>query len=336
MPESRENDIVISSRVRLARNLTDFPFPCTITDEQARSLTGRVASVLSGAGFRITGLEDMSGRDKAMLVEKHIISPEFASSSLPRALASSSDGCVNIMINEEDHLRIQASDAGLCLEKCLERVFEADELLDSQLSYAFSEQLGYLTQCPTNVGTGLRASVMLHLPALTRTGSMRALGSAVTKLGFAVRGLYGEGSEATGAIYQISNQLTLGMNERDIIERLEKAAFSIIERERAVRESIRRQDPAAFSDAAKRALGILALSRKMNSGEAMALLSDLRVGAAAGEINGIGFEAINDLLWEIQPNCMAASVGDSSRESRDEARAALLRRAVKEAVLNEL
>ena len=336
MPETRESDIVISSRVRLARNLTDYPFPCTITAGQARALTDRAAAVLSGAGYNITVLEDISGREKAMLVEQHVISPEFASSGLPRALASSPDGCVNIMINEEDHFRIQASESGLCLEKCLERVFEADDLLDSKLSYAFSEKLGYLTQCPTNVGTGLRASVMLHLPALTGTGGMRALGSAVTKLGFAVRGLYGEGSEATGAIYQISNQLTLGLNERDIIERLEKAAGSIIDRERSVRESLRLQDGAAFSDRAKRALGILAMARKMSSAEAMALLSDLRVGAAAGEINGIDFEVINDLLWEIQPNCMAASVGSSSRSARDEKRAALLRSAVKEAVLNEI
>ena len=334
--KANNNDIVISSRVRLARNIADYPFPCRISAEKAKELCSAAGEVLESAGYKLTDMSGVSRRDAAAMVERHIISPEFASGTLPRALVSSEDGMVNVMINEEDHLRIQAIAPGLCLEECLDRVMATDDILEAKLRYAFSEQLGYLTQCPTNIGTGIRASAMLHLPALTASGEIRSLISAVSKLGFAVRGIYGEGSEAVGAIYQISNQLTLGFSEVEIIDRLEKAVESIIGKERALREQDKKRNPNRFSDTAHRALGILATARTISNREAMSLLSDLRVGVSLGEIGSISYETINNLLWEIQPNSMAAAVKSSASSERDLARAELLRRSVREAILNEI
>lgn len=330
------SDIVISSRVRLARNLADYPFPGRLGKEKANELCSNISGLLSSNGYKITRLDNCSEREAAALVERHVISPEFAASKIPRALASSEDGHVNIMINEEDHLRIQAMDLGLCLDECLDLVMRADDTLEENVRYAFNENYGYLTHCPTNLGTALRASAMLHLPALSASGEIRALIAAVSKLGFTVRGFYGEGTEPKGFIYQISNQLTLGLSERETIERLEKAVLNIIEKERALRQREQKRDSEGFADSAHRALGILATARRISSDEAMSLLSDLRIGVSCGEIHKIDYETINKLLWSIQPNSIAADAkGQGSRE-RDHTRAELLRKAVKEAMSYEI
>ncbi len=332
----KQPDIVISSRIRLARNLIDYPFHSRLDRARARELLNNVSGILADTGFKIIDLTQITKREASALVERHLISPEIIEGDSPRGVALSEDESVSIMINEEDHLRIQVIGTGLCLEDCLEKAFAADDTLEKSLHFAFDEKLGYLTHCPTNLGTGMRASIMLHLPAFTWTGEIHSLIAAVSKLGFAVRGIYGEGSEAKGAIYQISNQLTLGLGERETVDRLSEAVSSIIDKERALRQIIRERDPYKLEDAAHRSLGLLATARRMSSGEAMALLSDLRIGVATGEIKGIDFETINRLLWEIQPNSLAETTGAAGGIERDVKRAEILRKNVREAIINEI
>ncbi len=330
----RNIDVVISSRVRLARNLADFPFPGRMSREQYEQVCDAVADALSGAAasFKVTRMNDLSPAEARAMAERHLVSPEFAQAEHPRAAAITSDGSVCIMINEEDHLRIQALGAGLCLQQCLENAFRADDLIEARLRFAFDEKLGYLTHCPTNLGTGMRASVMMHLPALTETGEIRRLTNAVGKLGFTVRGIYGEGSAATGAIYQVSNQVSLGLSEREICDRLEKAVAGIIDREKELRKQLRENSPLLFEDRVMRALGTLSYARLLSSGEATQLITALRLGAAEGCIENLGIPELDSLLWDIQPNNVAAAGAGNERE-RDAKRAELVRSVVKKAAL---
>lgn len=330
-----DGDIVISTRVRLARNIAEYPFPGRMSEAQEKRLLDSVAEALvssaGGAEFTLTDLNSISALEAQALVERHLISPELARGQSPRGVVFSRDESISVMINEEDHIRIQVMGAGLCLDDCWQRAGQVDDLLEGGFRFAFDDRLGYLTHCPTNLGTGLRASVMLHLPALTETGEIRKLISACGKLGFAVRGLYGEGSSATGAIYQVSNQLTLGLSEEDIIKKLSDAVGNIITSEKNLRAQLSARDPELFADRAWRSAGILATARIMDSTESAERLSELRTGISMGIIGGIDIAVLNRLAWETQPACISLAGGESARE-RDKLRAELLRRAVSDII----
>lgn len=336
--KGEQGDVVISTRVRLARNLARYPFPGHMNKTQEREVLSTVSRALTesagGNLFKLKSFDEISPIKAAALVERHLISPEMASSDEQRGVVLSPDEKVSVMINEEDHIRIQVLGAGLCLDECMEEAGRIDDLIDGRVACAFDERLGYLTHCPTNLGTGLRASVMLHLPALTETGRIRNLISAANKLGFAVRGLYGEGTAATGSMYQISNQRTLGISEGETVARLKETVKNILEEERGLRLHIKEQTGFFMQDRVWRAAGILSTARLLKSEEAMPLLSDLRMGISMGEIKGIEIDELNRLLWEIQPACLSEKEGRPLNENeRDKLRAEIVRRVVKPAVL---
>ncbi len=326
--EGPQSDVVLSTRVRLARNYEKYPFPGRMTEQQRRSLLDETAACMTGAAggqeFTLKDLTETDAVTARSLMEQHLISPELAAGEGPRGVILSREQDLAVMVGEEDHLRIQAMGAGLCTEECLKRAMQADDLLESVGPYAFHEKLGYLTQCPTNLGTGLRASVMLHLPALTDQGYMREVMNAAGKLGFAVRGLYGEGSEFVGDLYQFSNQTTLGLSEEEIVRRLEKAVDGFLTKERELRERIKADDGAV--DRIWRAAGLLASARSISSGEAMATLSLVRLGVACGILPNLTIGELNRLLVDIQPATLSLAVGDKPDEkARDQKRASLLR-----------
>jgi protein arginine kinase len=328
------DDIAVSTRIRLARNLKEYPFPGRMSEQQEREVLDGVSSYLTetagGAAFRFVDLSEQDPITIGSMVERHLISPELATRRGSRGVVLSGDDSVCIMINEEDHLRIQSILSGLRLDACMETVNRLDDLLEGRFQYAWNDQLGYLTHCPTNLGTGLRASVMLHLPAHTETGEIRALIMNLGKLGFAVRGLYGEGSKATGSLYQISNQLTLGLSEPDTIERLNEVVRSTIERERTLRRSISQKSPLSLEDRIWRAYGILSYARRITGEEAMNLLSDLRTGISMGYFKDISLTDLNHLLSNIQSNSICHAEGKPLTElERDTKRAALIQTLLK-------
>lgn len=329
--KGREGDIVLSTRIRFARNLADFPFPGKqLRAEGQREIIDKCAAVFAadetGKNYRLIDLEQTSKTDRQELVERHIISQDIAEGEGPRAVLLDTDESVSVMLIEEDHLRIQVMGAGLCLEEALNRAIEIDNIFDRGITYAFDENLGYLTKCPTNLGAGMRASVMLHLPALTESGAIRALAANAGKIGFAVRGVYGEGSAAKGALYQISNQLSLGFTEQTIIERLSDALSQIIEQERATRSEMLKRNKTGIEDRVWRAAGTLRYARTVSADEAMGLLSEVRLGATQGLID-LKIEKLNSLLWDIQPASLVkeAKKEDMPAIERDIYRAEYLR-----------
>ncbi len=319
-----EGDVVISTRVRLARNLPRVPFPACMNTEQKRQAAEAIQKALPEGIFRIVDMHALPHITALSLVERHLISPEFSKGEEGSVLCLSEDEGVSLMINEEDHLRIQVMQAGLDLDQAYQTADELDTALDSRLHFAFDDRLGYLTQCPTNLGTGMRASLMLHLPALQEGGAIQQLANTVSKLGLTIRGLYGEGSKPEGAIYQLSNQVTLGISESAAIENLKGIAAQIIREERAGREELCRNPH--FEDRIWRSLGILRTARLLRGDEFMSLISNLRVGVSLNMIEGIPLDLISGLIGDAQPaTIMAASGKEMEPAERDAARAALVR-----------
>lgn len=326
-----EGDVVISTRVRLARNLKDFPFPCKITAEQSGKVIEAVRDALFAGGvavsrdFNFIEMGKLTPARAMSLAEKHIISPEFAQNREGRALLLNNDDSVSIMVNEEDHLRIQTLFSGLCLSEALKLAGRLDDLLDERLKFAFDKNLGYLTQCPTNLGTGLRASVMLHLPAITQSGAIPNLSATVSKLGYTIRGTYGEGSSAHGAFFQISNQVTLGVSEEETIENLLGIAKQIIAQERADRENLKKIG-SRFEDKIWRSYGVLATARMLSGEEFMSLISDVRLGVTMGMLDSPDIETISALICEAQPATLMSTAGRNlDANARDEFRAQIVR-----------
>lgn len=320
-----EGDVVLSTRVRLARNLTGFPFPDRMNAAQKQDLKNKVFAALKddSESLRLFDVAALPRREAVSLAERHLISPAFAECDGGSALFLSEDEGLSLMVNEEDHLRLQTFGAGLCLEECLARADEMDSRLCDKLHFAFSDRLGYLTQCPTNLGTGMRASVMLHLPALTESKTIPLLAGTVSKLGLTIRGLYGEGTRAEGAVYQLSNQVTLGITEKEAVENLKGVAMQIVGEERRARERICR-DP-AYEDRIWRALGVLKTARLLNHKECMHLLSLVQIGASMGLLD-VPADTVTALLTDVQPATLATAAGkDLDAGERDTARAALVR-----------
>ena len=324
-----EDDIVIGSRIRLARNIARIPFPAAANDQQAAHVNELVRSVVeSNAAFDLDylSLVDMPKLERELLVEKHLISPQQAKDVKHKAVALSRDELMSIMVNEEDHLRIQSIYPGFQLQSAWEQCDQADDVFGEKLEYAFSTDLGYLTACPTNVGTGMRASVMLHLPALVMTKQMSRLVPAVNKLGMAVRGLYGEGTESVGDIYQISNQLTLGHSEKEIIQHLATVARQVIDQERGAREQLLKLGQAQLEDRCYRAYGILSQARLISSQEAMQLVSLVWLGVDLGLIKEVDARMPKSLVVLIRPAHLQKLIGrNMDAGERDVYRASLIR-----------
>lgn len=323
-------DVVCSTRVRLARNLRQFPFPARATEKQREAVEEKVKdALLSGNSilskeFRFLPLESASEEEAVSLVERHIVSPEFISDRQGKALLISEDESISIMINEEDHLRIQVLKEGLSLKEAAETADRIDTLLSETLDFAYDPEFGYLTQCPTNLGTGMRASVMLHLPALTENGAMPRISSNLSKLGLTIRGTYGEGSKSIGGLYQLSNQITLGLSENEAIENLRSITTQLMEEERKARS--RMSENIAWQDKIDRAAGILKTARVLSSSEFMELLSYIRFGLSTGVLQGVTTEELNALMVNAQPATLMAKAGKQLDENqRDVLRATMAR-----------
>lgn len=323
-------DIVVSSRVRLARNIATIPFAQQANEEQLNQVLDQVVSAqresncLKTAAF--LNAEEISDLDKRFLVERHLISPEFAEKSGTKGIFIGDREILSIMVNEEDHLRLQAIQPGFQPKSAWWIVDRIDDELAKNLEYAFCEQFGYLTACPTNAGTGMRASVLIHLPSLVLTQDIQRALRGITQVGLAVRGFYGEGTEALGNLFQISNQTTLGQSEDDMIGSLERVTRQIIEYEQDARETLIRDAKAQIEDKIWRAYGILKNARILNSHEFMNLSSAVRLGLSMEMINGLDIKSLNELLVATQPSHLQKIAGRRMHPSeRDAFRAKLVR-----------
>ncbi|MBQ4629258.1 MAG: ATP--guanido phosphotransferase [Clostridia bacterium] len=310
----------ISTRIRFARNISGVKFLSMMKPEEKRELLLKIKDTAKQLGeFDFIDMSALSDIRAGELVEKHLISPEFAESRENCGVLLGRDGITSIMINEEDHLRIQIIMPGYCPKEAFEKAKELDEKLDGALKFAYSKDLGYLTHCPSNLGTAMRASVMLHLPALTETGAIGKIPSMLSQYGLTVRGSYGEGSHSGGAIYQISNQVSLGVSEEEIIERLETVTKKITDAEKSLAKKLFESEK--IKDRVFRALGILKYARIISSSEALKLISDVRFGAEAGQID-CDLAVLDALSHEIQP-CSIELTADG--KSRDTVRAEKIR-----------
>lgn len=329
-----ESDTVVSSRVRAARNIAGMPFPHLLNSEKAKDVIHAVRLALKNEQLKkvvgeleLSNLSELSPLDRQILVDKHLISPDMLSNFQNKAVVMREDETVSIMINEEDHLRIQCLLSGLQLKEAWDIVDKVDDGLEKTLDFAFSEKLGYLTSCPTNVGTGIRASVMLHLPGLKLTKQLGGVLGATGKLGLAVRGLYGEGTEALGDLFQISNQITLGQAEEEIIDNLISITKQILAQEQAARQALYKERREVIEDRVFRAYGILKHARILSSGEAMRLFSDLRLGLGLKIVTGIPLKLLNELMVKTRPAFIIKMAGrEMSAHERDIFRASLIRK----------
>lgn len=325
--EGRMTDVVVSSRARLARNIEGFAFPDRLSPEQRTEVTQRVRTAtgrLKGS-WSFYGLHDMSPLDRQVLLEKHLISPQQLQSPAGAALALRDDERLSVMVNEEDHLRLQAIVPGLAVRESLHEVDRSDDELEEELDFCFTPDLGYITAWPTNVGTGLRLSVMMHLAGLVETQAIGQLLHVLPKLGLAVRGLYGEGTQAVGNLFQVSNQITLGQTEEDVAAGVERAALQIIDQERDARKLLADQQMPLLQDRAYRALGILQNARVISAEEAMRLISDVRLGAEM-RILQLPLSLVNELLLCALPGFLTRLAGrEMTASERRQARASLIR-----------
>ncbi|NSW92391.1 MAG: protein arginine kinase [Firmicutes bacterium] len=331
-----DHDVIVSSRVRLARNFSQYPFPSKMNSKQAEEIIGNVKDAILNyydaeiGNLLFVDIGSLGNIDKQMLVEKHLISPDLAASTKRSAAIISKNENISIMINEEDHLRIQVLFPGMQIDNAWKLCDKIDDILDKKIEFAYSNVYGYLTCCPTNLGTGIRASVMLHLPALVMTGYIRNILEACGKLNIAVRGMYGEHSEAIGNMFQMSNQITLGQTEEEIISSIKNIATQIVEQEKALRNELYRQNTIKFEDKIYRSFGILANARTISTEESLRLISDVRLGIDLGIIKDINTDTLNEIMLSIQPACLQKLLGrplDSNE--RDIRRAELIRMKLK-------
>ncbi len=318
--KGNNEDTVVSSRIRFARNLQGYPFAEGLSAEKATEIISRIEQALDGLDFVKTDMNALSPTAARALAEQHLISPAFASSKRPRALFRAEGKSISLMALEEDHIRLQCILPGLSLYDAYRFVCECDDRLDEKLPLAFDKELGYLTRCPTNLGTGMRASVMLFLPALTDAGYIPSLADQLAKMGLTIRGTFGEGTAAQGALYQISNQVTLGISEKNAIDNLKIIATQLIQKEQQYRKQLNR---IKLEDRCMRSLGILKNARILTSSEMMTRLGDIKLGQSVGII-GSDILPIK-LLIEGQPNMIMRKSGGLSPDERDIERANIIR-----------
>lgn len=333
LQSGKESDVVLSTRVRLARNLKDVPFVGHMSKKQAETVLEKVQSIVPGLGYglKFLKLKDMDNTTRLSLIEKHLISPEFAvDKNETGAIVINDEENICIMVNEEDHLRIQVLSSGLELEQTLALAVEIDEKLQTLLNYAFSEKYGFLTACPTNVGTGMRASVMVHLPALTLTGNSKKVLEAANNFGMNIRGVYGEGSRSQGDEYQISNKQSLGYQEQEIVKNIKAITEKIIEQERLARKYLGK-DQNDLADRVYRAYGILTSARKISSNEAKELLSKVKLGVDMGIITELDDAKVNKLILYTKPANLQIRIGKTvDSYERDIKRAEVIKEIIQE------
>jgi protein arginine kinase len=328
--EGPQDHVVLSSRVRLARNLAKVPFPGRAKKAQRVKTCEAIQPVVSAAsamrGGYSEGMGKLKAQDKQLLVERHLISREHAAKSTGSGLVLNKDETLSVMVNEEDHLRMQALLPGLQIKQVWQKIDRFDTSLEKKLDYAFDPTHGYLTACPTNLGTGIRVSAMLHLPGLMLTDQVDQIVKAVTKLGHAVRGLYGEGTEALGHLFQVSNQMTLGESELDIIERIHKVVLQIIEHEENARQTLLQGKPKELFNQIGRAYGVLAHAHIVSSKESMNQLSLMRLGVKLDLFEKLDTSVLDELFLLSQPAHLQQMVGEKlTGEERDVHRSDLLR-----------
>ncbi len=311
--EGPHADMVLSTRIRLARNLRDVPFTHRAADEQLHGVLASVGSAVAPstalAGGLLLKMQDCTPIERQVLVERHLVSHELGDGARPRGIYLAPDERVSIMINEEDHLRLQALTPGFQLAEAWSLADSTDDVLDQSLDYAFSDEIGYLTACPTNAGTGLRASVLIHLPALVLLEEIQRVLKSVMQVGLNVRGLYGEHSEIMGNLFQISNQTTLGTSERDSIDKLERVTRKIMEEEERARERMVRDARTQLEDKVWRAYGTLRYCRSIQAKEVINLCSAVRLGVAMGLDGLCPLSVVNELLVRTQPAHLQRQIG---------------------------
>ncbi len=326
----KSNDVVLSSRVRLARNLEGYPFDSRLSNEKATEIINKVGELLETSGFEKIDFSAITPTEAGALYEKHYVSREFASKKTPHALMLNEPCGLAVMLCEEDHVRIQCILGGLALDEAFKNACAVDDRIDSELPIAYSESLGYLTHCPTNLGTAMRASVMMFLPALTMAGKIQPLSSRLSKIGLTMRGFYGEGTDARGCLYQISNQITLGITEEEALKKLSDAVKQITESEHELRGLITPEKNPQIVDRICRAEGILRHAYMLSSDEFLSCYADVRLGVALGIVNSINHPSLDSLLFEVMPCSLALSEG---KDTLDESERDLLRATrVKEAL----
>ncbi len=328
-----DSDVVISTRVRLARNLADYPFPNRMTAEQKAEVEKKVCDAILNSNSAIASafgfmpMDEMSREQAVSLVERHIVSPEFIANSKGRGVLISKDESISIMLNEEDHVRLQILHEGLALEEAAELADRVDTLLNETLHFAFDPELGFLTQCPTNLGTGMRASVMMHLPALAESGAMGRIANNLSKLGLVIRGTYGEGSKVVGAMYQLSNQITLGLSEKEAVQNLQNIARQLMQEERKARKTM--VNNITVQDKIGRSAGIIRGAKVLSCDEYMSMISNVRLGLSEGVLSGVTIEEINTLTAAVQPATLQAENGGNLQPTqRDILRATKVREAL--------
>ncbi len=324
--KANDSDVVLSTRIRLARNVKDYPFSPLLDTTGAGEIIEKVKASLSD--FEPVDINAKSHIERRSLVEKHIISPLFEKTKSPGALFIDKDEKNAVMVCEEDHLRIQSIYPGYALNEAFKSACAIDDTLDSSLSYAYSEKLGYLTHCPTNLGTGMRASVMMFLPALTGTKMLAGYASQLEKIGLTMRGTYGEGSGAKAYIYQISNSVTMGITEEETISKLEGVVKQLIESERKTRERIFASDPDSMCDRVLRSYGILKWAYMISSDEFLKLWADIKLGVDLGIIKDIDDKKLIRIFVGAMPATLMLDSGkeDLSDTQRDKLRADYLKK----------
>lgn len=314
----KDSDIVISSRIRLARNIKGIPFTTKCKPEDLEKVINIMNNEVNslGYGLKLFRMDKIDNVTKLSLIEKHLISPEFVTKTENsitqnlKAILLNDDENICIMVNKEDHLRIQVFSAGLDLENLKNLIVEIDEKIDEACHYACDKKYGYLTTCPTNVGTGMRASVMVHLPALTITGNINKVLQIVNSFGMNIRGLYGEGTQSLGNIYQISNNQSLGLTEDEIVKNLNIITSKIIEQERLARKNLTKE-PLELEDRICRSYGILTNARKLTSEECLKLWSDVKLGMDLGIIEGLTDLKVNKIRINSQSGNLQKYLGNN-------------------------
>lgn len=323
--------IVVSSRIRLARNLTDTPFPGWAKRTERQEVLARIRPAIEALpemrDAYAQNLNELTALERQVLVEKHLISREHAAKGIGSAVVMNVEQSLSFMVNEEDHLRMQAICCGLQLENAFAMLNQTDSELEGSLNFAFDDSLGYLTACPTNVGTGMRASAMLHLPALVMSDQINKIINSVNKIGLAVRGLHGEGTEAMGNLFQVSNQTTLGESEKQILARLTKVIEHIIEHESNARDTLLERKSVMVLDQVGRAYGLLCHAHSIASKEALNLLSVIKLGVDLGMFPDSARIVVDELFIETQPAHLQKGANEQkmSAEARDTLRASLIR-----------
>ena len=333
LQSGKESDVVVSSRIRLARNIIEYPFETRCSKKENEEIVNKIKEVLPsiGYGLKILKLKDMDDITKMSLVEKRLVSPDFVMNKNDiGAIAINEEENICIMINEEDHLRLQVFAPGFEIEELLKLMVEIDTKFGKTLNYAYNDKYGYLTACPTNVGTGMRASVMVHLPALTKTGNIQKVLHIINNFGMNIRGIYGEGSKAAGDMYQISNKQTLGVSEEEIINNMKIIVEKIIEQERLARKYLAKHS-IELEDKVYRSFGIISNCKKISSEEAREILSDVKLGTDLGIIKELDDLKVKKLYLYTKPANLQKYLGEvNDNYERDIKRAEVIKNIIKE------